>query len=58
METTRSSAGCYQSNVCPIESNGEVQWNLAEIGAPAAELSVKEDAIEIQDIWELDMGWA
>ena len=39
-------------------SNGEVKWNLSEIEVPTVEHYHREDAIEIQDIRELGMGWA
>ena len=41
-----------------VNRKGEVKWNLQEIEVPNAEQSVREDALEIQDIRELGLGWA
>ena len=35
----------------------EVKWNLSEVEVPMVEHLVREDAIEIQDVRELGMGW-
>ena len=40
------------------ESQGEVKWSLHEIEVPTVEQCVKEDALEVQDIRELGLGWA
>ena len=37
---------------------GEVKWSLHEIQVPTVEQCVKEDALEMQDIRELGLGWA
>ena len=34
------------------------EWNLQEIEVPTFEQCVREDALEVQDIRELDLGWA
>ena len=34
------------------------QWNLQEIEVPTVEQCVREDALEVQDIRELGLGWA
>ena len=39
-------------------STGEVKWNLTEIEVPTVEHCIREDAIIVQDIRELGMGWA
>ena len=41
-----------------VNRKGEVKWNLQEIEVPTVEQSVREDALEIQDIRELGLGWA
>ena len=35
-----------------------MKWNLQEIEVPTVEQSVREDALEVQDIRELCLGWA
>ena len=39
-------------------NKGEVKRNLQEIEAPTVEQSVREDALEVQDIREVGLGWA
>ena len=46
------------AKVAYVCQNGEVKWNLSEIEAPMVEFLVREDAVEVQDIRELGMGWA
>ena len=41
-----------------VNRKGEVKWNLQEIEVPTVEQSVREDALEVQDIRELGLGWA
>ena len=41
-----------------VNRAGEVKWNLQDIDVPTVEQCVKEDALEIQDIRELGLGWA
>ena len=41
-----------------VNRKGEVKWNLQDIEVPTVEHCVKEDALEIQDIRELGLGWA
>ena len=41
-----------------VNRRGEVKWKLHEIEVPTVEQSVREDALEIQDISELGLGWA
>ena len=44
-----------------VNRKGEVKWNLQEIEVPTVEQSVREAALEIQDIRELGLGplgWA
>ena len=36
----------------------KLKWSLHEIGVPTVEQCVKEDALEVQDIRELGLGWA
>ena len=36
----------------------KLKWNLQEIEVPTVEQSVREDALEVQDIRELGLGWA
>ena len=45
------------SRVAYVNRKGEVKWNLQDIEVPTAEQCVKEDAIEVQDIRELGLGW-
>ena len=40
------------------DRKGEVKWNLHDIEVPTVEQCVKEDALEVQDIRELGLGWA
>ena len=35
-----------------------MKWNLQEIEVPTVEQCVREDAVEVQDIRELGLGWA
>ena len=41
-----------------VNCKGEVKWNWHEIEVPTVEQSVREDALEIQDIRKLGLGWA
>ena len=41
-----------------VNRKGEVKWNLHKLEVPTVEQSVREDALEIQDIRELGLGWA
>ena len=41
-----------------VNRKGEVKWNLQDIEVPTVEQCVKEDALEVQDIRELGLGWA
>ena len=41
-----------------VNRKGEVKWSLHEIEVPTVEHCVKEDALEVQDIRELGLGWA
>ena len=41
-----------------VSSSGEVKWSLTEIEVPTLERCTREDAIEIQNIRELGLGWA
>ena len=41
-----------------VNRKGEVKWSLHEIEVPTVEQCVKEDALEVQDIRELGLGWA
>ena len=38
------------SKVAYVNRKGEVKWNLQEIEVPTVETSVREDALEVQDI--------
>ena len=40
------------------DDKGEVKWNLQDLEVPTVEQCVKEDALEVQDIRELGLGWA
>ena len=46
------------SKVAYVNRKGEVKWNIHEIEVPTVEQTVREDAIELQDIRELGLGWA
>ena len=46
------------SRAAYVNRKGEVKWNLQDIEVPTVEHCVKEDALEIQDIRELGLGWA
>ena len=46
------------SKAAYVNRKGEVKWNLHEIEVPTVEQSVREDALEVQDIRELVLGWA
>ena len=35
-----------------------MKWSLREIEVPTVEQCVKEDALDLQDIRELGLGWA
>ena len=41
-----------------VNRKGEVKWSLHVIEVPTVEQCVKEDALEVQDIRELGLGWA
>ena len=41
-----------------VNRQGEVKWNLQDLEVPTVEQCVKEDALEVQDIRELGLGWA
>ena len=41
-----------------VNCKGEVKWSFHEIEVPTVEQCVKEDALEVQDIRELGLGWA
>ena len=41
-----------------VNRRGEVKWNLHDLEVPTVEQCVKEDALEVQDIRELGLGWA
>ena len=41
-----------------VNRKGEVKWNLQDLDVPTVEQCVKEDALEVQDIRELGLGWA
>ena len=51
-----SSSGLIKGCIC--NRKGEVKWSLHEIEVPTVEQCVKEDALEVQDIRELGLGWA
>ena len=46
------------SKAAYVNRKGEAKWNLQEIEVPTVEQSVCEDALEVQDIRELGLGWA
>ena len=46
------------SRAAYVNRKGEVKWNLQDLEVPTVEQCVKEDAIEVQDIRELGLGWA
>ena len=46
------------SKAAYVNRKGEVKWSLHEIEVPSVEQCVKEDALEVQDIRELGLGWA
>ena len=46
------------SKAADVNRNGDVKWSLHEIEVPTVELCVKEEALEVQDIRELGLGWA
>ena len=46
------------SKAAYVNRKGEVKWNLQEIEVPTVEQSVREDALEVQDIRELGLGRA
>ena len=46
------------SKTAYVNRKGEVKWTLQEIEVPTVEQSVREDALEVQDIREHGMGWA
>ena len=46
------------SRAAYVNRKGEVKWNLQDIEVPTVEQCVKEDALEVQDIRELGLGWA
>ena len=41
-----------------VNRKGEVKWNLQDLEVPTVEQCVKADALEVQDIRELGLGWA
>ena len=41
-----------------VNTSGEVKWSLTEIEVPTVEQCIGKDAIAIQDIRELGLGWA
>ena len=41
-----------------VNRKGDVKWNLHDLEVPTVEQCVKEDALEVQDIRELGLGWA
>ena len=45
------------SKAAYVNRKGEVKWNLQEIEVPTVEQSVREDALEVQDIRELGGAW-
>ena len=45
------------SRAAYVNRKGEVRWNLQDLEVPTVEQCVKEDALEIQDIRELGLGW-
>ena len=46
------------SQAAYVNSSGDIKWSLSEIEVPMVEQCTREDAIEIQDIRELGLGWA
>ena len=46
------------SRAAYVKRKGAVKWNLQDLEVPTVEHCVKEDALEIQDIRELGLGWA
>ena len=44
------------SKAACVNRKGEVKWNLEGIEVPTVEQSVREDALELQDIRELGLG--
>ena len=46
------------SKAAYVIHKGEVKWTLQEIEVPTVEQCVREDALEVQDIRELGLGWA
>ena len=46
------------SRAAYVNRKGEVRWNLQDLEVPTVEQCVKEDALEVQDIRELGLGWA
>ena len=46
------------TNPAYVRTTGDVKWNLSEIETPTVEFLDLENAIEIQEIRELGMGWA
>ena len=46
------------SKAAHVNRKGEVKWYLQEIEVPTVEQSVREDALEVQDIRELGLGLA
>ena len=41
-----------------VNRKGDVKWNLQDLDVPTVEQCIKEDALEVQDIRELGLGWA
>ena len=46
------------SRAAYVNRRGEVKWNLQDLEVPTVEQCVKADALEVQDIRELGLGWA
>ena len=46
------------SKAAYVNRKGDVKRSLHEIDVPIVEQSVREDALEVQDIRELGLGWA
>ena len=46
------------SRAAYVNRKGLVKWSLHDIEVPTVEQCVKEDALEVQDIRELGLGWA
>ena len=56
-----SSKAAYVNRKGEAKRKGEVKWGIyktQEIEVPTVEQSVREDALEVQDIREVGLGWA